>query len=304
MDKFTAIQAFVRVVDAGSFSKAADLMYLPKPTVTRLVQMLERDLKVKLLHRTTRQLTMTCEGASYYEGALRLLGEMDELESSVSQATTKPRGQIKLELPTALAFTVVIPALPDFFARFPEIQIDVGVSNRSGDLVAEKLDCVVRIGPIVNESLIARTLAELPVQACATPIYLERHGAPRHPSELLEKHSLIRSVSPTTGRAFRHELRRHDEHVEVAGRHHISINDANGAIAACLSGLGIAITFRHLLQPYLDSGALVHVLPEWTAGSTNVQIAYTANRHLPNKVRVFIDWIDELFSRYFSKPTT
>src|SRR5882672_1747645 len=134
MDKFAAMQAFVRVVEAGTFTKAADLLNLPKPTVTRLIQTLEAHLQTKLLNRTTRRVTVTADGAAYFDRALRLLGEMDELESSMSRAKANPRGRLRIDVGAAVAHLLLIPALADFHARYPEIQIDLGVSDRPVDL--------------------------------------------------------------------------------------------------------------------------------------------------------------------------
>jgi LysR family transcriptional regulator, regulator for bpeEF and oprC len=304
MDKLTAIQAFVRVADAGNFSKAANLMDIPKPTVTRLVQMLEKDMKVKLLHRTTRHVKMTREGAIYYEGAIRLLAELEELEAGVSKAWTKPRGRVRFELPTSLAYSIVIPALPEFLTQYPDIQVEIGVSNRAADPVAENLDFVVRLGPVFNESLVTRVLCELPIRVCASPEYLVKHGKPKHPNELKEGHCLVRVVSPTTGRPFRREFRKGDEQVEIGDNSPISVNDSGAAVAAGLAGLGIVATFTHLVNSHIASGALVEILPGWTSGTVQIQVAYPPNRYISKKVRVLIDWLIALFASRFGKLGT
>jgi LysR family transcriptional regulator, regulator for bpeEF and oprC len=302
MDKLTAIRAFVRVSDSGTFSKAADLMDIPKPTVTRLVQMLENDMNVKLLHRTTRHVRMTPEGAAYYEGAVRLLAELEELEAGVSKASIRPRGRVRFELPTSLAYSVVIPALPEFLTQYPEIQVEVGISNRAVDLVAENLDFVVRLGPVFNESLVTRPLCELPVRVSASPKYLARHGRPKHPNNLKEGHSLIRVVSPTTGRPFRREFRKGDERIAIGDNSPISVNDSGAAVAAGLAGLGVVTTFAHLVDSHIASGALVEILPGWTSGAAQVQVAYPPNRYISKKVRVLIDWLVVLFAGRFGRP--
>ena len=153
MDKFSAMQAYVRVVEAGTFTKAADSMGLPKPTVTRLIQTLEAHLQTKLLNRTTRRVTVTADGAAYYERALRILSEMDELESSMSRAKTNPRGRLRIDVAASVGELLLIPALPDFHARYPEIQIDLGVSDRPVDLIGENVDCVLRGGVITDQNL-------------------------------------------------------------------------------------------------------------------------------------------------------
>jgi DNA-binding transcriptional LysR family regulator len=182
MDKFSAMQAFVRVVEAGTFTKAADSMGMPKPTVTRLIQTLELSLDTKLLNRTTRKVTVTADGAAYYERAGRLLGEMEELESSMSRAKASPRGRLKVDIPSSLGMAVVIPALPDFYARYPDIQLELGVSDRPIDILAENVDCVIRGGEITDQSLVARRIGEFYLMSCASPAYLKRHGVPAAPA--------------------------------------------------------------------------------------------------------------------------
>jgi LysR family transcriptional regulator for bpeEF and oprC len=301
MDKFTAIQAFLRVVDAGSFSKAADLMNVPKSSVTRMIQMLEQDLRVKLLHRTTRQLTVTLEGASYYEGAVHLLAQMDELDSSVARATATPKGRVKIELPASVAFMIVIPALPEFTARYPDIQLELGVSNRSVDLISENIDCVIRVGAIINDSLIARYLGDLSMLTCAAPRYLKDRKRPSHPSDLETEHTLIRIVSPRTGRFAAPELVKGDERVTIGGAHRVSVNDSTAALVAGIAGLGVLTTYSFLVQQHLENGSLELVLPDWSSGSAQVHVAYPANRHLANKVRVFVEWVSELFGSHTRK---
>ena len=168
MDKFTAMQAYVRVVEAGTFSKAADLLAVPKPTVTRLIQSLESQLQTKLLNRTTRRVTVTPDGAAYYDRALRLLAELDELESSMSHAKVNPRGRLRIDVAASVGRLLLIPALPDFYARYPDIQIDLGVSDRPVDLIGENVDCVLRGGEITDQSLVARRVGEFHTILCAT----------------------------------------------------------------------------------------------------------------------------------------
>src|SRR5690349_8743053 len=150
------MQAFVRVVEAGTFTRAADLLNLPKPTVTRLIQTLEGHLDTKLLNRTTRRVTVTADGAAYYDRALRILGEMDELESSMSRAKANPRARLRIDVAASVGQLLLIPALPDFHVRYPDIQIDLGVSDRPVDLIGENVDCVLRGGEILDQSLVAR----------------------------------------------------------------------------------------------------------------------------------------------------
>ncbi|WP_133650418.1 LysR family transcriptional regulator [Paraburkholderia flava] len=295
MDKFTAMHTLVNVVNAGTFARAADLMNVPASTVTRLVQTLEKDLKVKLLHRTTRRLTLTQEGIAYYEGAVRVLDEVGALESSVMSASKAPEGRIRVELAGSVAFNRVIPRLPEFYALYPDIQIDMTVGNRTADLLAESVDCVVRIGPLLSDSLIARSLGTLSLATCASPQYLQTHGTPLHPSELAANHRLIKMTSTHSGRDFVFSLRQGEEQFELKGKYQLSVNDSSAALVAGLAGLGVLTTYAFMIQPYIESGALQGLFPEWRGDRIPVHIAYPVNRHLAQKVRVFIDWVASLF---------
>ncbi len=298
MDKFAAMQAFVRVVEAGTFTKAADSMNMPKPTVTRLIQDLEKELDTKLLNRTTRKVTVTVDGAAYYEQASRLLGEVQELESSMSRAKASPRGKLKVDIPSSLGLAVIIPALPDFQARYPDIQLELGVSDRQIDIMAENVDCVIRAGEITDQSLVARRIGEYYFVSCASPAYLKRHGVPLHPRELNEGHNSIRYVSPRSGKLCTVKMYKDGETIEVGGPHHLSVNDSNAGVTAALAGLGVLHTLPFMVQHHISSGALEPLFAGWCNETIPIHVVYPPNRHLSNKVRVFVDWIAELFANH------
>jgi DNA-binding transcriptional LysR family regulator len=158
MDRITAMNAFVRVVEAGNFTKAADTLNVPNATVTRLIQGLEQELKVRLLHRTTRSVTVTAEGATYYERVVRLLADLADIESSAKQSLAKPSGRVRVETAAAIGAMVIVPALGDFYRAYPEVEVDLGVGNRVADLVVEGIDCAIRIGEVTEQFLIARRI--------------------------------------------------------------------------------------------------------------------------------------------------
>ncbi|MGF6413650.1 LysR family transcriptional regulator [Paraburkholderia sp. MM5482-R1] len=294
MDKLAAMQTFVRVVDSGTFTRVADLMNVPKSSVTRLIQELEKELGVRLLHRTSRQLTLTQEGQIYYEGSIRVLDEVGSLDGSVLSAIRSPKGKIRVELPGSLAYQLVVPAMPDFFARYPDVQVELSVGNRSVDLIAENLDCVLRLGPLLSDSLIARSAGTLPLVTCASPAYIQRHGLPREPADLMQGHTIVRMNSPRSGRDFVFQLHRDEQLFEIHGNHRLSVNDSCAALAAGLAGLGVLTTYAFLVTPHLRSGALVRLFPDWRGDDIAVHVAYPANRHLASKVRVFVEWAIEL----------
>jgi LysR family transcriptional regulator, regulator for bpeEF and oprC len=297
MDKFVAMQTFVRVVEAGTFTKAADSLALPKPTVTRLVQQLEQQLHTKLLNRTTRRVTVTADGAAYYDRALRLLGELEELESSMASAKAAPRGRLRIDVGAAVGEMLLIPALPRFYARYPDIRIDLGVSDRPVDLIGENVDCVLRAGEITEQSLVARRIGEFHTILCASPEYLQRHGVPRHPDDLASpRHALINYFSHRTGQPHTWKLARDGEQVDVAGRHLLSVNNSVAASAAGLAGLGIFMTTTFEAQQHIDAGRLRPVLLDWCCETFPIFVVYPPNRHLSAKLRVFVDWIVEEFA--------
>jgi DNA-binding transcriptional LysR family regulator len=242
-------------------------------------------------------MTVTEEGRRYYWGALRLLANIDVLESDVSSARSRPRGWIRVGVPGTLASSIVISALPDFFTQYPDIAIDLKIDNRSSDLIERGIDCVIRIGSIVDDRLVARPLADLDFVTLASPAYLSAHGRPINPQDLEDHHTRIQVVSPRTGRVYRHTLSRGDERISPRASHHLTVDDARAALAACRAGLGIVITYALLAAPYLASGELETVLHDWDCGSASVQVAYPATRIPAQRVRAFVDWVQNLFDQ-------
>jgi LysR family transcriptional regulator, regulator for bpeEF and oprC len=295
-DQLAAMRAFARVVEAGNFTRAAVSLGMPKPTVTKLIQTLEGHLRTKLLNRTTRRVLVTSDGAAYYERAVRLLADLDELDGSMTLSHTSPKGRLRIDVSAALAMLVIIPALSEFHARYPDIQIDLGCTDRPVDLVGENVDCVIRGGTIADQSLIARRIGEMNFITCAAPAYLERYGEPAHPSELETKHYGIGYFSAGTGRLYPFDFARDGESIEVRTRYVIAVNEGNAYVAAGLAGLGILQAPELMVGDHMKSGALRPVLAAWTTEPVPLHVVYPPNRHLSNKVRVFVDWVAELFA--------
>lgn len=297
MDQLAAMRAFVRVVESGSFTRAADILALPKATLSKQIQQLETHLSTRLLHRTTRQVTVTPDGAAYYERALAILTDVDELDGSLSTNLTCPRGRLRIDISPSLATGILMPALPDFFARYPEIHIDIGCTDRPVDLVGENVDCVIRVGEIRNSSLIARRIGELNFAAAAAPSYIARHGEIQHPKDFEKDHVMVRYFSATTAHYYAFDFIRGAEEVEVLGRYSVALNDGNAYISAGLSGLGVILCPIFMMQEHLDAGTLVRVLPEWHTQPMPIHVVYPPSRHISNRLRVFVDWVAELFAR-------
>lgn len=299
MDLFKAMQAFVRVAETGSFTKAAESLHMSKTSVTQLVQQLELRLHVRLFNRTTRKVNLTADGAAYYERVVKLLGDLDDAETSLSDATTLPRGRLRVDVPSPLARTILVPALPDFYARYPDIQIDLGVSDRMVDLIDEGVDCVVRGGELTDLSLMARRLGDLQLGVYAAPSYLETVGEPSHPQDLAGPHHYIVGFSwARTGKAFPYAMRRNDESVKVQGRYIITVDDGNAYLAAGLAGLGVLWLPHYMGQEQVACGALVPLLEDWHLDPMPLYVAFPPNRHVSAKLRVFIDWIAELMAQH------
>jgi LysR family transcriptional regulator for bpeEF and oprC len=298
MDQIQSMRVFARVVEAGTFTRAAESLGLPKGTVTRLVQHLEARLKVRLLNRTTRRVTVTPDGAAYYERTSRLLNDLDDIEASMSNARVNPSGRLRVDVGTSIARLIVIPALPDFYVRYPDIQLDLGVSDRPVDIVSDNVDCVIRGGELLEQSLVARRVGNVPLVTVASPGYLRRQGTPAHPSEVEERHTTVNYFSSRTGRPYANLFEKDGESLEIAGRYQLSVNEANAALAAVLAGLGVGQIGLFSASGHLERGELVEVLPGWTRPAIPLHIVYPPNRHLSAKVRAFVEWATELFARH------
>jgi DNA-binding transcriptional LysR family regulator len=297
MDRFDAMQAFARVVEAGSFTKAAETLHMSKTTVTQLVQQLEARLRVKLLNRTTRKVNVTADGAVYYERVLQLLADMDDAETSLSGAATLPRGRLRVDVPSPLASMILVPALPGFYARYPDIQIDMGVSDRIVDMIDENVDCVVRGGELTDQSLMARRVGDLALGVFAAPSYLARAGTPAHPRELEDaNHRIVGFLWARTGKPLPYAMRKHQESLQIKGRYALAVDDGNAYLAAGLAGLGVLWLPTYMSKAFEDRGELVPLFEDWTLDPMPLYVAFPPNRHISLKLRVFIEWVAELLA--------
>lgn len=297
MNKLQAMEVFVQVVDAGGFTRAAENMQLPKASVSTLIQALEATLATKLLHRTTRHVSVTADGAAYYERCLRILSDVREAEESLSRTRLSPSGRLRVDVPTGLSSEVIVPALPDFFARYPDILLELGSSDRTVDLIEEGVDCAVRGGQLGDSSLIARRVGIMHFVTCASPDYVARYGLPAHPNELLQ-HRCVNYFSSRTGKIFDWDFTRDGERVQLALPGLIAVNDTSSYTAAGLAGLGIVQMPNFMMEPMIRDGRFVTLLGDWSSDPLPVHVVYPQNRHLSAKVRVFVEWVAELFSNH------
>ncbi len=297
MNKLQAMEVFVQVVDAGSFTRAAEMLQLPKATVSTLVQSLETALSAKLLHRTTRMVTVTTDGAAYYERCIRILSDVRDAEESLSRTRLSPSGRLRVDMATGLASEILIPALPAFFERYPDILMELGSTDRPVDLIEEGVDCAIRGGDLFDDSLIARRVGVINFVTAASPDYIARHGMPRHPREL-DRHRCVNYFSAKTGKTYDWDFQRGDETIEIPMPGVIALNDSNAYVRAGLAGLGIIQMADYLLEKHVAGGGLVRVLGDWASKPLPVHIVYPQNRHMSAKVRVFVEWVAELFARH------
>ncbi|MDR6858506.1 LysR family transcriptional regulator [Variovorax guangxiensis] len=297
MDRIAAMNAFVRVVEAGTFTKAADTLDVPNATVTRLIQHLEQDLKVRLLHRTTRAVTLTPEGATYYERVVRLLADLADIESSTKLSQGKPVGKVRVETAAAIGTMVIVPALAEFYRDYPEVEVELGIGNRRTDLVAEGIDCVIRAGEVSEQMIVARQIGSFHFTTCATPGFLQAHGAPQTPEELAACPT-VGMMSADSGRPLPFRFSDGTSESALTPRHKLIVNDTNAYLAAGLAGLGIIQAPAYAVHAAVKAGQLVALLEDWQTPHTPVHVLYPPNRYLSAKVRVFIDWAIALFERH------
>lgn len=297
MDRFISMQAFTRVVDVGSFARASESLDLPKATLTRLIQNLEAHLGVKLLHRTTRRISVTSDGAAYYERCVRILADVQEAEQSLTHQNRNPSGTLSVDTVSGLAQLVLVPHLHDFLTRYPDLKLELTINGKPIDLVQEGVDVVIRVGDTVDDTMVARRIGRLKLAFYGSPRYLKEHGTPLTPEDL-RQHKAINYLSSRNGKEMPWVLAKGDVRHELLLPSAISTNDTEAYIGCALDGHGLALITRMMAQPYVDSGRLVEILSDWQEDDLPISAMYPQNRHLSAKVRVFVDWVAELFAKH------
>lgn len=298
MDRLKAMQTFVRIVEASSFSKAAETLSLPRASVTATMQNLEAYLGTRLLHRTTRRIALTVDGEAYFDECLRILGAIDEAENAFrGQAAEGPSGKLRLDLPGALGRNVVLPRIGQFIALYPKIELVLSTGDRLIDLTREGVDCALRVGALQDSSLVGRQLGLMQFVTCAAPSYLDVHGSPRS-IEDLDRHSTVVHLSGRTGRALDFDFVVDGRVVTVRMKGPVAVDDADAYVTCGLQGLGLIQAARYQLAAHLASGALVEVLPQWRPAAMPVSLLYPHGRSSAPKVRAFITWLADLFGQH------
>ncbi|WP_321927713.1 LysR family transcriptional regulator [Paraburkholderia guartelaensis] len=294
MDKLQAMHVFTRVVDFNSFSAAADGLRMTRSSVTTIIQNLESYLKVRLLNRTTRRISLTPDGAAYYERCTRILADIEESESSFSTVTS-PRGKLKVDLPGSIGRLVIVPALAEFHARYPDIDLMLCVSDKPVDLVQEGVDCALRMGYLPDSTLIARRIGTSEFVTAASPEYLQHFGTP-HTLADLDTHVAVNYFSSRNGRIVEMDFVIEDKSVEVKMRSKLSTHDGDTYLQCGLQGLGLIQIPYFLALPNIKSGELVEVLPDSRPTPFPIWAVYPQSRHLSAPVRAFVEWVAERFN--------
>ncbi|CAH1694746.1 Uncharacterized HTH-type transcriptional regulator YhjC [Hyphomicrobiales bacterium] len=296
MDRIELFRIFTRVVDCSSFTRAADTLGLPRSSVSAAVIELEDRVGARLLHRTTRKVAATQDGLDFYKRCLRLVADVEETENLFRQTDAGLTGKLRIDVPGRIGRLIIAPALPDFLDRHPGIDIDLGVTDRTINLIEDSIDCVLRVGALNNSGLIARPIGKLPLINVASPAYLDRCGVPKSPGDLAS-HWAVNYASPSTGRVEDWEWVEGDSLRTMPMRGRVTVNSGEAYIACCLAGLGLIQIPAYDVKRHLDAGELVAVMPQYCAEPMPMTLLYPHRHHLSRRLQVFADWLEPLLKR-------
>jgi len=296
MEDFSAISSFVRVVEAKSFRAAAAQLGMTPSGVSRAVARLEEQIGVRLLFRSTRALNLTDDGESFYHRCKDILADLGEAVDALGYARTKPRGKLRVAMNVSVGRAGLIPNLADFEERYPDIRLELSMSERNIGLIEEGIDCAIRMGELEDSNLVARKLGSFSNVLCASPGYLARHGTPTCLNDL-KRHQCINYVYPTSGRAYQWQFDSPDGPVALDVDAHLLINDGESVIQAAIAGLGIIQVPHWLAAGPIGHGKLQVIMEDTISTGSPVWIVYPQKKHLSARVHAFIDWVQELFRR-------
>ncbi|MBE7382774.1 MAG: LysR family transcriptional regulator [Leptolyngbya sp. SIO1E4] len=294
MEKFKAIRLFLKVVEADSFAKAANLLDLTPSAVSKSVAALESELGVQLLKRSTRSLSLTQDGAMFYERCRQLSDEYDEIESALQSAYQVPQGRLRVDMPMVVARYVVLPAIPAFLRRYPQLQLELGVNDRPIDLIREGYDAVVRIGKPKDSNLLIQPLSTLYLSTYAAPAYLAEHGEPQTPADLL-RHNCLTYVYEPSGKLAEWQFDCQGKRLSLAVTGNFFSNDPAALIDAAVAGIGIHQPASFTVTKPVAAGALKPILTGYCTTGLPVSLLYPPTRHLSAKMRVFTEFIKAQF---------
>lgn len=299
MQNLDALAIFVRIAEMGSFTHAAQSLGIQKGRASNVVRQMEAQLGARLLHRSTRTVQLTEDGRSFYLRARALLADAEDLDAMFAGAEAPLRGRLRIDLPTEFARSAIMPALPGFLEAYPGVALEISSTDRRVDLVQEGMDCVLRVGGIVDETLVARRLGALRMVNAASPAYLAQYGVPHTLDDLLAQgHRMVHYTPALGSRPLGWEYPDGDGHAVLALPGSVSVNNVQTYHGAGLAGLGLIQAGRASLAPFLRSGELVEVLPDLRAASLPVSIVVAHRQNLSRRVRVFIEWLEPLLAPY------
>jgi DNA-binding transcriptional LysR family regulator len=292
---------FIRVAEMGSFTRAADSLGIQKGRASTAVRRLEEEVGVRLLHRTTRSVHLTEDGRAFHARARDVLADVDELHSMFAGESVALRGRLRVDLPTEMARTTIVPALPDFLAVHPELELELSSTDRQVDLVQEGFDCVLRIGPIGDETLVARRLGQLRMVNVASPAYLARHGIPRSIDDLRHQGHRTINYSRTLGAkpyGWEYPDGVGGTYATLPLSSVLQVNSVQTYEAAGLAGLGLIQAALIGMQQHLETGALVEIMPDFRPAPLDVSLVVAHRNNLSRRVRAFMGWMESVLSPY------
>lgn len=292
MDRLAAMNMFIRVVETGSFSAVAKELNSTQPTISKNIAELETWLGAKLLNRSTRSLRLTESGTDYYERCVAILQDVEDAEQNVGLLQTQPKGLVRVSAAVAFGDLHVVPRLAGFYEQYPDIRIDISLNDRIVDLVEDGIDVAFRMGNLPESNLIAQTLCSSPILTVASPSYLEAQGTPQRPGDL-ETHNYI--VYTGFGQSGQTTFTEDGRPLQVRVDGNLQSNNSEVLRSALLAGLGISRVPRWLVGDKLATGELIEVLNGYRSETTSIHVVYSPGRHLPSKIRCFIDYFAETF---------
>ncbi len=290
VDRIELFRIFTRVVEHASFTRAADTLGLPRSSVSAAVQDLEARVGARLLHRTTRRVSPTHDGVAFYERCLRLIADVEDTESLFRETTVGPSGRLRVNLPGRVGRLIVAPALPAFLARYPDIDVELGVTDRAVNLTEDSVDCALRVGPLTDSGLLARRVGDLALINVASPAYLAQHGTPRTPADL-PAHWAVNYASPSSGRVEAWEWIEDGAARMCSMRARVTANNAEAYIACCLAGIGLIQIPAYDVAAHLAAGELVEVMPAYRAAPMPMTLLYPHRQHVSRRLQVFAEWL-------------
>ena len=303
MDHLDALHLFTRIVEQRSFGRAADQLDVPRATATHAIKQLEARLGTRLLERSTRHVRPTPDGDAFYERCVHVLSELDDAEASLRHAASNPRGVLRVDMHGTHATGIVLPRIREFRERYPNIDIVISSEDRLVDLVREGIDCAIRGGAVRDSSLVARRLAVIPEVTCASPDYLARFGTPQHPSELAA-HQAVQFFNSSGGRAYPFEFTIDGKVREVELKGWLTVNYAESYVVAARNGCGLIQLPRYHVEDDLRSGHLIEVLADFSGPGFPITALYPHRRQLSPRVRIFLDWVGQLYEEAFGPTQT